>query len=115
MESISICNEQRILPEKEFDLSDYSKTVFGMFGGEKTEVSIQFTNDLAGVVFDQFGTDIPIVKIDNNHFKCIVKVAVSNQFLSWIMSFGNRAKILYPTIVSDKLKKLIEDVKSVYN
>lgn len=115
MENISVISESRTLPEKEFDLSDYSKTVFGMFGGEKTDVTIQFTNDLAGVVFDQFGTEIPVIKTDDEHFKCTVNVAVSSQFLSWILAFGKRAKILSPDTVANQLIQLIEDAKSAYN
>lgn len=115
MENISVYDKKRELPDYEFDLSDYAKTVFGMFGGKKTDVIIEFKNELSGVVFDQFGTDIPIIKTDDEHFKCTVKVAVSPQFLSWIVSFGDRAKIIEPTDVREKLLKLIEDVKSVNN
>jgi predicted DNA-binding transcriptional regulator YafY len=67
------------------------------------------------VVFDQFGTDIPVIKTDNEHFKCTVNVTVSSQFLSWILAFGNRAKILSPENVSKKLIQHIEDIKSAYN
>lgn len=115
MENICVSDRDRILPDKEFDLSDYSKTVFGMFGGEKTDVSIKFTNDLAGVVFDHFGTKVPVIKLDDNCFKCNVKVAISNQFLSWVMGFGNKAKILSPESVVNQMKSLVEDIKNIYN
>lgn len=114
MESINIIEEARILPEEEFDLSAYAKSVFSMFGGEETEVSIRFVNELAGVVFDRFGTDIPIIKIDNDHFVCKVKVAVSPHFLSWIMSFGKRAKIISPDYVADNMHDMILQLKEVY-
>ncbi len=113
MENVSVTDQKRDLPDFEFDLSNYSKTVFGMFGGEKTDVTIQFKNELAGVIFDQFGTDIPIIKTDGDYFKCTIKVAVSPQFLSWVISFGNRAKIIEPPAVKEKLLKLVDDVKSV--
>ena len=49
-----------------------------------------------------YGADIPIVKKDEEHFICHVKVAVSPHFLSWIMSFGKQAKIISPDYVVEK-------------
>ena len=109
MESIEITEEDRVLSEEPFDLSAYSKTTFAMFGGEETEVSIKFENDLVGVVFDRFGTDVRIVKADEGHFICTVKVAVSPHFLSWIVSFGRRAKIMSPDYVVDEMYALIRE------
>ena len=109
MESIEITEEDRVLSEEPFDLSAYSKTTFAMFGGEETEVSIKFENDLVGVVFDRFGTDVRIVKADEDHFLCTVKVAVSPHFLSWIVSFGRRAKIMSPDYVVDEMYALIRE------
>lgn len=109
MESIEITEEDRVLSEEPFDLSAYSKTTFAMFGGEETEVSIKFENDLVGVVFDRFGTDVRIVKADEDHFICTVKVAVSPHFLSWIVSFGRRAKIMSPDYVVDEMYALLRE------
>lgn len=109
MESIEITEEDRVLSEEPFDLSAYSKTTFAMFGGEETEVSIKFENDLVGVVFDRFGIDVRIVKADEDHFICTVKVAVSPHFLSWIVSFGRRAKIMSPDYVVDEMYALIRE------
>ncbi len=114
MDSIEITDEDRILPEKEFDLSNHSKSVFSMFGGEETSVTIRFENDLAGVVFDRFGTDIPITKVDEKHFICTVKVAVSPIFLSWVMSFGEHAKIISPQSVIDELWELTRSIRKNY-
>ena len=114
MEGISITEESRVLPDTDFDLSAYSKTMFQMFGGEETEVSIQFDNSLVGVVFDRFGTDIPVIKTDETHFVCRVKVAVSPHFLAWLVGFGNQAKILSPRKVVDEFCCLVDSVKKNY-
>ncbi len=114
MEGIFLTDEKRILPEADFDLSSYSKAIFQMFGGEETEVSIQFDNSLVGVVFDRFGTDVSMIKTDENHFLCRVKVAVSPHFLAWLVGFGDRAKILSPQSTVDEFRFLIESVKRNY-
>lgn len=114
MEMIALTEDDRVLSDKPFDLSSYSKTMFRMFGGEETDVSIEFDNDLVGVVFDRFGTDISIIKKDENRFICRVKVSVSPHFLSWIMSFGKQAKIISPDYVADKMYHLAKDITEIY-
>lgn len=114
METIELTENDRAMPDKPFDLSSYSKTMFQMFGGKENEVSIEFENSLVGVVFDRFGTDIPIIKRDENHFLCHVKVAVSPHFLSWIMSFGKKAKIISPSFVVEEMHKLAKDIAEIY-
>ncbi len=114
MEGIEISETDRVFSSKPFDLSAYAKKMFGMFGGEETDVSIRFDNDLVGVIYDRFGMDIPIIKIDEKHFECSVRVAVSPHFLSWIISFGGKARILSPQSVIDELYALVKNVKNNY-
>lgn len=114
MEMIELIEKDRILSDKPFDLSNYSKAMFQMFGGEETEVSVEFENDLVGVVFDRFGSDIPIIKKDEKHFICHVKVAVSPHFLSWIMSFGKKAKIISPDYVIEEMYTLARSITEIY-
>lgn len=114
MEKIELTENDRILSDQHFDLSSYSKTIFQMFGGEETDVSIEFDNDLVGVVFDRFGMDIPIIKKDEKRFICHAKVAVSPHFLSWIMSFGKKAKILSPDHVVKEMYQLAKDITETY-
>lgn len=114
MESIELTEEARILAEDDFDLSVYAKSMFQMFGGEETEVSVMFENSLVGAVYDRFGTDVPIVKADENHFICHARVSVSPHFLSWIISFGNKAKIISPDFVVDEMYELLRSVTEVY-
>lgn len=114
MEQVELTDEDRVLSDKPFDLSSYAKTTFQMFGGEETAVEIQFENALVGAIFDRFGTDIPIIKKDDEHFICHVKVAATTQFLSWIISFGGRAKIIGPDNVVSDMQKLLKTVSDLY-
>lgn len=114
MEAICESEEERVLSDTPFDLSEYSKTMFQMFGGEETEVSMEFHNSLIGVVYDRFGLDVPVLKTDDEHFMCRTKIAVSPQFLSWIMGFGDKAKILSPQRVVDEICELASAVRNNY-
>ena len=115
MEKISISDEPRVMSEEPFDLSAYSRGMFSMFGGEEMDVSIMFDNELVGVVYDRFGVNVPIIKTDNKDFVCNVKVAVSPHFLSWIISFGGKARILSPDSVVDELYNMVKNVKEIYD
>ena len=114
MEKIELTDNNREMPEKTFDLSQYAKSMFQMFNGEETEVSIQFENELVGVVYDRFGIDVPIIKSDEAHFICRVKVAVSPHFLSWIIAFGSRAKIIAPDTVIEQICELLHSAYDNY-
>ncbi len=115
MEGIELTEDKRVMSEAPFDISSYAKTMFQMFGGEETDVSIRFDNDLVGVVYDRFGIDVPVMRVDEDHFICRAKVAVSPHFLSWIISFGDKVKIMSPQSVIDDLYELAAKAKSNYD
>ncbi len=43
---------------KDFNLADYARMSFGMFGGEKIKVKLEFDNVMVGVMINRFGKDI---------------------------------------------------------
>lgn len=96
------------------DIAVYSKKLFSMFSGAEETVRIEFVNRLIGVVIDRFGKDIIVVKSDDAHFVISVSVAVSQQFLAWIASFGNEVKILSPDSVIKKMGRLIREIAPLY-
>lgn len=99
---------------KAFDMGAYAKKMFGMFGGEEEMVKILCKNELAGVIIDRFGKEIAMVKADEEHFYINVKVAVSRQFLSWVMALGDGAKIVGPERVVEKVKEEVQRLVKQY-
>lgn len=114
MDGIELSDDKRDLPEQDFDLSEYTKSVFSMFGGKAVNVSVKFENSLAGVVFDRFGTDVPTMRVDENHFVCNLNVSVSPVFLGWLVGFGSKVEILSPDFVVDEMKELIKQLSNTY-
>lgn len=92
----------------------YSKTLFGMFGGDKISVTLEAENKFAGVLIDRFGKDIPIIKTSDSHFQATVEVVPSDNFISWVISFGDSIKIVSPQSVIESVKKLLETANKVY-
>lgn len=88
------------------NMAEYSKKMFDMFDGEETVVKMLFDNSMAGVVIDRFGKDVAFVPAeDGKHFTISVKVAVSRQFLGWIMSLGDGVTITGPESVVERMKQ----------
>ena len=103
---------------KEFekvDMSAYTKTVFGMFGGNEQKVKLRFSNKLVGVVLDRFGRDTIIIKDGDEHFTVSVNVVVSQHFLAWVFGFGTDAEIISPEEIRNEMKAQALAVAEKYN
>lgn len=94
-----------------FDVAEYARKSFGMFGGEEQTVKLEFENRLVGVVIDRFGKEVILVPADKEHFRVNVNIAVSDQFLGWIFALGEGVKILGPENVVERMK---EEARRVY-
>lgn len=96
------------------DVAAYSKSLFGMYGGEKVSVTIEAGNEFAGVLIDRFGRELYIKKVDDAHFQTVVDVVPSKFFLSWIMSFGDGIRIVSPDSVLDSMRQLLDTLVKTY-
>lgn len=110
MLNITLTKEKRLGQEqfKKFDMPRYTKSLFGMYGGEEVKVTLEARNDMVGVIIDRFGKDIFIVPVDKDHFQVNVNVSLSNQFLGWIMAVGDGVKIVGPSKVVEQMKTEIQ-------
>lgn len=91
-----------------FDMAVYAKKMFGMFYAREQTVKLECANSLAGVVIDRFGKDVMLIPKDDSHFTVNVKVAVSLQFLAWVIGLGEDVKILEPKTVVDRINGEID-------
>ena len=95
-------------------LHDHANRLFQMYSGDAVDVKLRFHKSLLNVVVDRFGKDTMLIPDGPDHFNFTVQVAVSPMFLSWVMGFGARAKILYPQSVADALCDLCKEAMSQY-
>lgn len=96
------------------DVAAYSKSLFGMFGGDKVAVTLEAENRFAGILIDRFGKEIFITKVDDGHFRTVVDVVPSELFISWIMSFGDGIRIVAPDSVVESVKQLLSTLEKTY-
>ena len=96
-------------------LIDHANRLFQMYSGDAVDVKLRFHNSLINVVVDRFGKDTMLIPDGQEYFNFTVRVAVSPMFLSWVMGFGIKAKILYPQSVAEKLTALCQEAMSQYS
>ncbi len=116
MTELSLRNEPRIpCPELTGkNLNEHANRLFQMYSGDAVDVKLRFHRSLINPVIDRFGKDIMLIPDGEEHFNFTVKVAVSPMFLSWVLGFGNKAKILYPQSVIDRCLTLCRETMSQY-
>ena len=116
MKEITILDDAREGKEalKEFNLADYSKSLFGMYAGKETRVTLEGDNYMAGVLIDRFGKDIIFAPVDEDHFRTTVTVAVSKHFLGWVISLGGGIRIAGPDSVVEQMKNMIKELNAQY-
>ena len=116
MSHIEVEKEKR-LPCPELSgkaLIEHANQLFQMYSGDTVNVKMRFTKDLVNAVFDRFGREVMLIPDGEEHFNFTVPVAVSPMFLSWVIGFGGKAKILYPQSVVEQYKRLCQDVLNQY-
>jgi len=74
--------------------SDYTNTVFKMYGGETKFVNIKFDNTLIGAMFDRFGEKLYIKRLDENTCMSTVEIQDSPTFKGWVAQFEGKLEII---------------------
>lgn len=97
-----------------FHLPKYSQGHFSMFGGQQITVTLLCNNKIVGVIIDRFGQDIPIIPVDDEHFRVHVDIFLSQQFIGWIVGLGNDIQILGPDIAVQKMKETVTWLNNQY-
>ena len=99
---------------KSFDMAAYARKMFGMYGGKEKWVRIECDNSFAGVMIDRFGKDVSMIRLDDKRFVVNVEVAVSRQFLAWIIGLGEGVTLAGPESVVEMMNEEIDRLVKQY-
>ncbi len=95
-------------------LYEHAGRLFQMYAGDAVTVKLRFHRSLINVVVDRFGRDTMLIPDGEDHFVFTVQVAVSPMFLSWVIGFGSKAKILHPQSVVNACQDLCREALAQY-
>ena len=115
MEAITQTGEERLGKElfSHFDPAEYSRKVFGMYGGEPQQITLQFAANMANIVFDRFGRD-RILTPTPAGFTITVEVVPSPQFFAWLTGLGTSVQVLSPQPVARQFQTHLRSVLALY-
>ena len=95
-------------------LVEHANRLFQMYSGETADVKLRFHRSLINVVIDRFGRDTMLIPDGEEHFVFTVNVAVSPMFLSWVIGFGAKARILHPKSVIEACQAMCRETLAQY-
>ncbi len=98
----------------DFDVEQYRQKVFSMFSGEEHEIELQFISDMLDDVFDKFGEDVTIVKVDSNTYRLKVPIQVSKTFFAWVVGTQGKMRILSPQAICEQFNEFVKTIKEKY-
>ena len=110
MENVEILDEDISEKAKELrgSVAGYTESIFKMYRGELTDVTLQFNEALMGVVYDKFGEDTKMLRINDTTVIAAVKAQISPTFWGWIFQFGGKMTINAPEELKDEYKKQVK-------
>ena len=97
-----------------FDVADYTKGLFNMFGGKTENIELRCEISLLEQIIDRFGMDVFVRNVTDTHFSFSVKAVASEAFITFIMNFGNRIEIKSPEYLREKIANRISKIKELY-
>lgn len=98
----------------EFDIEKYRQKVFSMFGGDEQEIELQFNATMLDDIFDKFGEEIHIVKVDDDTFRVKAPIQISKTFFAWVVGTQGKMRILAPQSVCEQFNAFVKKIKEAY-
>lgn len=93
-------------------LSDLNKFNWGIYsGGTEEIVKLKFDPNLAGYIDEKFWMENQEVRYTDDGIILKLKVKISNEFIAWIMGWGDKVKVISPIKLRNEIinrsKKII--------
>lgn len=109
-------DEVVVLPEKRrhfnevseymqrFDVADYARKTFNMFGGELKRIDLECNVKLLDQITDRFGSGIFIRHdVGSEFFRFSTDALISEGLIGWLMQFGGNIRVLSPKSLKESV------------
>ncbi len=116
MRNVSVTDSLRNGREEfeSLDMSEYLESTFSMYGGKQETVTLDFPEELIGIAYDRFGTDVKQRPGDKGRILVRTKCYVSNQFYGWLSGLGGDVKLVSPDSVVSSYRSFLKDLIKLY-
>lgn len=96
-----------------FDVADYSRKAFKMYGGEQKMIELRCSNEIIEEVLDRFGMNAPIRPQEDGTFLVRVNAMISDGLISWILGF-DEIEVLAPMELRKQLSVRVKKLADMY-
>ena len=104
--------KRRPAPDR-LHLEDHSDKIFSMFDGPEETVTLRCRPHLMNQIVDRFGTELNILRRDENSLDVSVTVHLSPTFYGWLFQFSGEMTVISPEKVCEqyamRLQTAIDD------
>lgn len=97
-----------------FSLETHLKESMLMYHGAPQTVTARFDISMASPLFDQFGDNIIISKVEEDFFTASIKTTLSPTLTSWFLMFYDRTEILKPQELKDEMRAIAAHLTDIY-
>lgn len=111
----SILNDDAMPKPDDFNIANYTRSVFQMYGSQACEVALRCDNSLMKHIIDRFGEDVQTTPYNAVSFKATVDVELSPTFYSWVFTFGDKLQILSPEHAKNQYSKMLKSAMDSAN
>lgn len=98
-----------------FDIEEcvgrYQSSIFGMYSGRKIIAEFEFDFKAMSMIYDQYGEDIEIEKIEDNRFFVRLPIEDSPTFWGWLFVIGKHIKIISPNFLIKEYVSRLSEIK----
>ena len=93
----------------------YTEKFLNCFSPTSGNITLEISNDMAGVIIDRFGKDVTFRGVDSTHSSVTLNVAFSTHFITWIWALGDKVKIVGPDSAVEDVKNEIRKLMKQYD
>lgn len=81
---------------------------FRMFRGEQRVVTLRFRDNMIGILYDKFGEELQIGRIDNKTCEATMTVQISPPFWSWLFMLSGDLRLIGPSDLVEEYKTQLQ-------
>lgn len=108
-----VCVEEEPICEETASQSSKSPELvmqaFRMFQGERRDITLRFHDRMIGVLYDKFGEDLKITRLDSKTCEAHVTVQISPPFWSWLFMLSRDLQLVAPDDLVEQYASRLED------
>lgn len=97
-----------------FDCADYALKAFNMYSGTPMSTELKCRNDLLDEMLDRFGSRVSVRRGEDGWFYIHEDLYINDGLAAWIVQFGNRIEVVYPSVLRTMVKNKANDILSLY-